>query len=28
VFYYSYSDFPPLSSRTGANVGLGISLAY
>jgi hypothetical protein len=28
LFYYSYSDFPPLSSRTGANVGLGISLAY
>jgi hypothetical protein len=28
LFYYSYSDFPPLSSRTGANLGLGISLTY
>ncbi|HTJ41762.1 MAG TPA: DUF3570 domain-containing protein [Kofleriaceae bacterium] len=28
VFYYSYSDFPPLSSRTGANVGVGLSLTY
>jgi hypothetical protein len=28
VFYYSYSDFVPLQSRTGANIGLGVSLAY
>jgi hypothetical protein len=28
VFYYSYSDFPPLSSRTGANVGIGLALTY
>jgi hypothetical protein len=27
-FYYSYSDFLPLKSRTGANVGIGISLTY
>ncbi|HEX5062257.1 MAG TPA: DUF3570 domain-containing protein [Kofleriaceae bacterium] len=27
-FYYSYADFVPLRSRTGANVGLGVSLAY
>ena len=24
VFYYSYADFPPLSSRTGANIGPGV----
>jgi len=28
VFYYSYSDFLPLQSRTGANVGIGVSLTY
>lgn len=27
-FYYSYADFVPLRSRTGANVGLGVSLTY
>jgi hypothetical protein len=27
-FYYSYSDFVPLKSRTGANVGIGVSLTY
>jgi hypothetical protein len=28
LFYYSYSDFLPLQSRTGANVGLGVALTY
>jgi hypothetical protein len=28
VFYYKYSDFPPLLDRTGANVGLGVQLTY
>jgi hypothetical protein len=28
VFYYSYSDFPELLSRTGANIGVGLSLTY
>jgi len=28
VFYYSYSDFAPLLSRTGTNVGLGLALTY
>jgi hypothetical protein len=28
VFYYHYDDFAPLTSRTGANIGLGLSLAY
>lgn len=28
VFYYSYADFAPLQSRTGANIGLGVSLTY
>lgn len=28
VFYYSYSDFPPLSSRTGTNVGAGVTVTY
>ena len=28
VFYYSYSDFVPLQSRTGANIGVGVSLTY
>jgi hypothetical protein len=28
VFYYSYSDFPELLSRTGANIGVGVSLTY
>lgn len=27
-FYYSYSDFAPLSSRVGVNVGLGVALIY
>jgi hypothetical protein len=27
-FFYSYSDFLPLQSRTGANVGLGVALTY
>ena len=26
LFYYSYSDFAPLQSRTGTNAGLGVSL--
>ncbi len=28
AFYYSYADFVPLRSRTGANVGVGISMTY
>jgi hypothetical protein len=28
VFYYSYADFPPLSSRIGTNIGAGISVSY
>jgi hypothetical protein len=28
LFYYSYVDFAPLASRTGANLGLGVSLTY
>nr|HEX4318043.1 DUF3570 domain-containing protein [Kofleriaceae bacterium] len=28
VFYYSYSDFAPLASRTGTNTGIGVSLLY
>jgi hypothetical protein len=28
LFYYSYADFAPLRSRTGANLGLGVSLTY
>ena len=28
LFYYSYSEFAPLSSRTGANTGLGLALTY
>lgn len=28
VFYYSYSEFAPLASRTGTNVGLGLTLTY
>jgi hypothetical protein len=28
LFYYSYADFPPLSSRIGTNLGLGISVSY
>jgi hypothetical protein len=28
IFYYSYADFAPLSSRTGANIGAGLALAY
>jgi hypothetical protein len=27
-FYYSYADFIPLHSRTGANVGVGLSVTY
>ncbi|MFT3693709.1 MAG: DUF3570 domain-containing protein [Kofleriaceae bacterium] len=28
VFYYSYSEFAPLASRTGTNTGIGLSLTY
>lgn len=28
LFYYSYADFAPLQSRTGANAGLGVSVTY
>ncbi len=28
LFYYSYADFLPLQSRTGTNVGVGLSLTY
>jgi hypothetical protein len=28
LFYFSYSDFLPLRSRIGANLGLGVSLTY
>lgn len=28
LFYYGYSDFAPLSSRTGTNTGIGITLTY
>jgi hypothetical protein len=28
LFYYSYSDFAPLTSRTGANLGVGVSVVY
>ena len=28
MFYYSYADFAPLLSRTGANIGLGVSVTY
>jgi hypothetical protein len=28
VFYYSYSDFIPLTSRTGVNTGIGVALTY
>lgn len=28
IFYYSYSDFLPLQSRTGANIGTGLALTY
>ena len=28
LFYYSYADFPPLSSRTGTNVGAGVTVTY
>ena len=28
LFYYSYSDFLPLQSRTGANIGSGVTLTY
>jgi hypothetical protein len=28
LFYYHYADFPALQSRTGANVGVGVSINY
>jgi hypothetical protein len=28
VFYYSYADFAPLKSRTGANTGVGLAVTY
>jgi hypothetical protein len=28
LFYYHYSDFPALASRTGGNVGVGVALTY
>lgn len=28
LFYYSYSDFAPLTSRTGTNLGLGVTVTY
>ncbi len=28
LFYYSYSEFAPLTSRTGTNAGLGLALTY
>jgi hypothetical protein len=28
LFYFSYADFPPLASRIGTNVGVGISVTY
>lgn len=28
LFYYHYADFPGLTSRTGTNVGLGLSIDY
>ena len=28
LFYYNYSDFVPLKSRTGANLGIGVSVTY
>jgi hypothetical protein len=28
AFYYSYSDFVPLRSRTGANIGIGLDVTY
>jgi hypothetical protein len=28
VFYYHYNDFPLLQSRTGANIGIGVSVNY
>jgi hypothetical protein len=28
LFYYSYADFAPLQSRTGANAGVGVSVTY
>lgn len=28
VFYYSYSDFLPLASRTGTNTGVGLDVTY
>ncbi|HEY1558389.1 MAG TPA: DUF3570 domain-containing protein [Kofleriaceae bacterium] len=28
LFYYSYAEFLPLASRTGANLGIGMALTY
>ncbi len=28
LFYYSYSDFAPLQSRTGTNSGIGVTMTY
>ncbi|MEO8845509.1 MAG: DUF3570 domain-containing protein [Kofleriaceae bacterium] len=28
LFYYSYSEFAPLTSRTGTNTGIGLALTY
>ena len=28
LFYYGYSDFAPLQSRTGTNTGMGVTLTY
>jgi len=28
LFYYSYSDFPLLPSRTGVNIGVGVGMTY
>ena len=28
LFYYSYSDFPPLANRIGTNLGVGLTLTY
>ena len=28
VFYFSYADFAPLTSRTGTNTGIGVTVTY
>jgi hypothetical protein len=28
MFYYSYSNFPELTNRTGANIGVGVTMTY